>query len=801
LIHKLTLFVPRVKGIDKKAVKKAKLDKKSSKASNDLEERIAQQTKEFFAIRDNLKKFANAKILQELLKLNGSNPIQSVEKMLDRCADFITFGAIVKCSQCKTGDMVFEKHGYRCNGKINEWADCKWFEATPKRFKCKIPDSLKASNKENRIDDYLTAMTVRDRAVREYVKQQPISNPNDIKVQRKREPLYNMHVVPIGLPTSQRPAMKRKIESMGGKLVTKLQPMIAFVISTPEVVEKMGKRMEEVEKLKIQVVDESFLDAVANGSPEDTIESIKELEISDWGSDPLTRIPQEETRGQRESLYTRGVSKVANMKMKNGVAIDPASGLADKAHVYQREGVLYTTVLGFTDIQKNKNSYFKIQVLQSDDLREFWIFSSWGRIGTKIGDSSTEQCSCAGTAVGHFEQLYRLKTGNQFNSGKEFVKQPGKFYPIDIDYEEDDSKKKMLEEKSKIPSKLSEEVQDLVKMLFDVNVMNQMMVEFKLDLERMPLGRLSKKQLQEANETLKELSELIVEGAPKIHFVAMSNKFYTLVPHSFGMKHAPVIDTLEMIKEKTDMIESLLEIEIAYSMLQEDIDDEKNPLDHRYDQLKTEISALDRSSKEFKLIEQYVANTHAETHNEYKIEIEEVFKVDREGEKQRYKPFKKLHNRQLLWHGSRLTNFVGILKNGLRIAPPEAPVTGYMFGKGVYFADSVSKSANYCFATKENNSGLMLLSEVALGDTYDLTRAQYITKLPDGKHSTKGVGKTYPDPQMQKKAKSGLIYPLGKLTTDVEVESSLLYNEFIVYDPAQINVKYLLKMKFDFDRK
>ena len=40
--------------------------------------------------------------------------------------------------------------------------------------------------------------------------------------------------------------------------------------------------------------------------------------------------------------------------------------------------------------------------------------------------------------------------------------------------------------------------------------------------------------------------------------------------------------------------------------------------------------------------------------------------------------------------GSRLTNYVGILSQGLRIAPPEAPSTGYMFGKGVYFADMVS---------------------------------------------------------------------------------------------------------------
>lgn len=53
---------------------------------------------------------------------------------------------------------------------------------------------------------------------------------------------------------------------------------------------------------------------------------------------------------------------------------------------------------------------------------------------------------------------------------------------------------------------------------------------------------------------------------------------------------------------------------------------------------------------------------------------------------------------------------------GLRIAPPEAPVTGYMFGKGIYFADMVSKSANYCMTSKNNDTGLLLLCEVALGE-------------------------------------------------------------------------------------
>jgi poly [ADP-ribose] polymerase len=44
-------------------------------------------------------------------------------------------------------------------------------------------------------------------------------------------------------------------------------------------------------------------------------------------------------------------------------------------------------------------------------------------------------------------------------------------------------------------------------------------------------------------------------------------------------------------------------------------------------------------------------------------------------------------NRWLYFHGSRISNFMGILSQGLRIAPPEAPKHGYMFGKGVYLSD------------------------------------------------------------------------------------------------------------------
>ena len=70
-----------------------------------------------------------------------------------------------------------------------------------------------------------------------------------------------------------------------------------------------------------------------------------------------------------------------------------------------------------------------------------------------------------------------------------------------------------------------------------------------------------------------------------------------------------------------------------------------------------------------------------------------------------------------------------------------------MFGKGIYFADMVSKSANYCNTSRSNNTGLLLLCDVALGSMYERKAADYIEKLPAGKHSTKGLGKyTRPRP-------------------------------------------------------
>jgi len=124
--------------------------------------------------------------------------------------------------------------------------------------------------------------------------------------------------------------------------------------------------------------------------------------------------------------------------------------------------------------------------------------------------------------------------------------------------------------------------------------------------------------------------------------------------------------------------------------------------------------------------------------------------------------FKKLTNRRLLFHGSGLSNYIGILSQGLRIAPPEAPTTGYMFGKGVYFADMFSKSRQYAQSYgASTDSTLLLLCEVALGESKKLRQPEYVEKLDSSFNSVLGIGARGPDYEKSVYLPNGIEVPLG----------------------------------------
>lgn len=206
--------------------------------------------------------------------------------------------------------------------------------------------------------------------------------------------------------------------------------------------------------------------------------------------------------------------------------------------------------------------------------------------------------------------------------------------------------------------------------------MEQTLLSFDIDTGKMPLGKLSTKQLKQAYEVLTELQTLISNRTTKKTLIIdATNRFYTLIPHDFGLAKPKILDNLELIQSKTEMIDNLLEIEIAYTMLKRtDTEGNQNPIDIHYKKLKCSIEPVDRSTEEFQRVENYMINTHASTHNQYKLKLKDLFRIERDGENERFQKCQNLSNHQLLWHGSRTTNFAGILSQGLRIAPPEAPM-------------------------------------------------------------------------------------------------------------------------------
>ena len=232
------------------------------------------------------------------------------------------------------------------------------------------------------------------------------------------------------------------------------------------------------------------------------------------------------------------------------------------------------------------------------------------------------------------------------------------------------------EEEVKIePCTLKEEVQELIKMICDVRMMENFAKEMKFDIERAPLGKLTEKQIENGVKILKKIEDAIFHSSNSA-LSKLTSQFYTRIPHDFGMTRPPVISSLDSVKEEYELLESLRQITIAINV-KESGGKHIDPTTKAFNNLCSSIEL--RTGAEFDFVQKLLTDTHGPTHNAYTLQLESLFLVQRDGEKDRYN--RKIGNDTLLWHGSRTTNFAGIIKNGLRIAPPEAPVTGYMFGK------------------------------------------------------------------------------------------------------------------------
>src|SRR5947208_14974534 len=89
-----------------------------------------------------------------------------------------------------------------------------------------------------------------------------------------------------------------------------------------------------------------------------------------------------------------------------------------------------------------------------------------------------------------------------------------------------------------------------MKLIFDHDVFRGAMASFDIDVKKMPLGQLTKHQVQLGYEVLEELETAIDKGSANL-INTLSSRFYTLIPHAFGRRVPPPINTHDPLQKNS----------------------------------------------------------------------------------------------------------------------------------------------------------------------------------------------------------------------------------------------------------
>ena len=81
-----------------------------------------------------------------------------------------------------------------------------------------------------------------------------------------------------------------------------------------------------------------------------------------------------------------------------------------------------------------------------------------------------------------------------------------------------------------------------------------------------------------------------------------------------------ILDTEVKVKAKLEMLQSLAEMKVATSLINDGKkDDQVNKIDANYAKLNRNIAPVDKNSTEFKTINDYLQTTHGRHHTSYTL--------------------------------------------------------------------------------------------------------------------------------------------------------------------------------------
>lgn len=337
------------------------------------------------------------------------------------------------------------------------------------------------------------------------------------------------------------------------------------------------------------------------------------------------------------------------------------------------------------------------------DINILW--TRWGSYGDEGQHQKTPYLNLD-EAIVEFKSIFKSKTGNAWeNRSTSFSQKRDRYGILKISqHPRDVILKNFSFLNSSIPAQLPYEVVNVMKLICNYTYLSRVYSGFNVD---MPLGQVSQKTIESARQVLADVQNMQIKLKEakaqysnksklleargmyiyiylyKLLFKSWLNlllyhtdwefkiaqkclEYARLLPRR-DSGNKPVRSLLNNnLKEELSMIEDLSYVGFAANVIlaAKHHIDSTNPLQYAYQALNCSLRKIESDAAEHQLIKKYIQST---SNGNY--DLVHLLGVNRADEENRFRPFEKEENRMLLWHGSRIGNFMGILKQGLRVCP------------------------------------------------------------------------------------------------------------------------------------
>jgi poly [ADP-ribose] polymerase 2/3/4 len=422
--------------------------------------------------------------------------------------------------------------------------------------------------------------------------------------------------------------------------------------------------------------------------------------------------------------------------------------------------IVIKAVLQVTDIKSNHNKYYAIELhsAQHKGKTVYRVFTHYGRTDDLETNPDAGQKECRFfesliEARANYDSIYREKTSprkgykelslasSKIGSQKARGTSSGE---VDVK-----TLQKIKSPEGTAPvvkvSQLGMPVQELVRYIYDEAthaLQNSVAAKITANGIETPLGILTLGQIEKGENILLELYDLFQKKKKnRSEMERLTGEFYTAIPHRIGRSRAAVdtavIDSLEQFEQKQNTLQLMKDMLQVNGEGGNVLFDAK--VDQEYEALGCEIVPIESANPKFRELADYVEKSQIKTKN---LGVKNIYGLKRKGEWDTFTS--DITNQRMLFHGSRIQNWVGILSRGILL--PKIVVSlgvnrtdaGWL-GNGIYFGDAACTSVFYTTPGRKKTR-FIAIARVALGNIKDYTKITYgLAAPPDGFHSCHGV--------------------------------------------------------------